>query len=215
MNKVVLITGGARGIGSAIALELAKHGYDIVINYLTSKQPAKELKEKIENGEDVYEHWTKEYEINKLEPKPVPSFKATQIKEKFGTLRFYYSGGDDYINGVINFAENMSCDICEECGDKGKLRNGSWIRTLCDSHSKDKEEGNPFQIGDEIYALVDGGHKKFIIKEYHADGYLAKERIEWSDEEYNEFFKESDETYVLKKNESDMLSYYEALIITE
>ena len=48
MNKVVLITGGARGIGSAIALELAKHGYDIVINYLTSKQPAKELKEKIE-----------------------------------------------------------------------------------------------------------------------------------------------------------------------
>ena len=49
MNKVVLITGGARGIGSAIALELAKHGYDIVINYLTSKQPAKELKEKIES----------------------------------------------------------------------------------------------------------------------------------------------------------------------
>ena len=51
MNKVVLITGGARGIGSAIALELAKHGYDIVINYLTSKQPAKELKEKIESTE--------------------------------------------------------------------------------------------------------------------------------------------------------------------
>lgn len=28
-------------------IELAKHGYDIVINYLTSKQPAKELKEKL------------------------------------------------------------------------------------------------------------------------------------------------------------------------
>lgn len=47
MNKVVLITGAARGIGKAIALELAKNGYDIVINYLTSKEAAAQLKEKI------------------------------------------------------------------------------------------------------------------------------------------------------------------------
>lgn len=45
MNKVVLVTGGAKGIGKAIAIELAKQGYDIVINYLTSKNEAKELQE--------------------------------------------------------------------------------------------------------------------------------------------------------------------------
>ncbi|MFQ6838244.1 MAG: SDR family NAD(P)-dependent oxidoreductase [Thomasclavelia spiroformis] len=47
MNKVVLITGGARGIGKAIALELGKQGYDIVINYLSSKKEAEILKDKI------------------------------------------------------------------------------------------------------------------------------------------------------------------------
>lgn len=47
MNEVVLITGGAQGIGKAIALELGKQGYDIVINYLSSKKEAEILKDKI------------------------------------------------------------------------------------------------------------------------------------------------------------------------
>ena len=48
MNKVVLITGGAGGIGSATALKLAQEGHDIVINFLHSETKANELKEKIE-----------------------------------------------------------------------------------------------------------------------------------------------------------------------
>lgn len=45
MNKVVLITGGAKGIGKAIAIELAKNNYDVVINYHTSKDEALKLQQ--------------------------------------------------------------------------------------------------------------------------------------------------------------------------
>lgn len=53
MNKVVLVTGGAQGIGKAIVLELAKNHYDIVINYLTSNKAAALLEEEIKKKYDV------------------------------------------------------------------------------------------------------------------------------------------------------------------
>ena len=63
--------------------------------------------------------------------KPV-DFRIVQIKEKFGCLRVYYEGGDDYIYGSIRMAENVSSKICERCGNKGEARKGSWIKVLCD-----------------------------------------------------------------------------------
>ena len=53
MNKVVLVTGGAQGIGKAIVLELAKNRYDVVINYLTSNKAAALLEEEIKKNYDV------------------------------------------------------------------------------------------------------------------------------------------------------------------
>lgn len=62
---------------------------------------------------------------------------ATQVKEKFGGLRFYYDGGDDYISGLVSMAESWADHTCEECGAPGKLRHGNWIRTLCDKHEEE------------------------------------------------------------------------------
>lgn len=47
-NKTALITGSSRGIGKAIAIRLAKQGYNIVINYARSKSAALQTAEEIE-----------------------------------------------------------------------------------------------------------------------------------------------------------------------
>lgn len=63
-----------------------------------------------------------------------------QIKEKFGGLRFYYHGGDDHIYGLVNMAEVWADHSCEKCGNKGQLRSGGWIRTLCDVHEAEHQQ---------------------------------------------------------------------------
>ncbi len=55
MSKVALITGGAKGIGKAIVKALAKDGYDVVINYLSSKSDAYKLQEEIINKYHVWQ----------------------------------------------------------------------------------------------------------------------------------------------------------------
>lgn len=53
MNQTVLITGGARGIGKAAALELAQSHYNIVVNYHHSKDKAEELQKQIQHAYDI------------------------------------------------------------------------------------------------------------------------------------------------------------------
>jgi len=71
---------------------------------------------------------------------PVQQVTVSQIKEKFGGLRFYYDGGDDEISGMVRMAEAWADASCEECGAPGKSRNGGWIRTLCDKHEEEHQE---------------------------------------------------------------------------
>jgi hypothetical protein len=65
--------------------------------------------------------------------------KISQIKEKFGGLRYYIESGDKTIFGMIQLAEALSFTICEECGQPGKLRSGGWMKTLCDKHEEERQ----------------------------------------------------------------------------
>lgn len=60
--------------------------------------------------------------------------EATQVKEKFGGLRFYVQGSDDFIDGIIDLAESMSYRICSQCGNQSTpQKKRGWVYTLCEN----------------------------------------------------------------------------------
>jgi hypothetical protein len=80
-----------------------------------------------------------------------PNYEIHQVKEKYGTLRFYIGGPVKdkmtaaIIEDLISYAEELSSIICESCGAAryGKirtrydetvaLRDNGWMKTLCNS----------------------------------------------------------------------------------
>lgn len=116
------------------------------------KQHNELLKEYLEgNQEPLRQHYYKMFNSKKYadgciarsvnsgyrEIKEVYQVVAVQVKEKFGGLRFYYSGGDEYVDGLVAMAEALSYVTCEQCGKVGKPNEIGWIVTLCDDCRKE------------------------------------------------------------------------------
>jgi len=59
---------------------------------------------------------------------------VTQVKEKYGGLRFYVHGATGEQYALIQFAESMSYRTCEVCGDRGRSNGGGWIQVRCKKH---------------------------------------------------------------------------------
>ena len=81
------------------------------------------------------------YQVGSLNSIPEKEWQveATQVKEKWGSLRFYTNCGDDHIWGMIWLAEVMSKNTCEMCGTTENVSStsGGWTKNLC---PKCKEE---------------------------------------------------------------------------
>jgi len=67
---------------------------------------------------------------------------ATQVKEKFGPLRFYVDHRTSAVSLAIEEACIRSGEICEHCGEPGMLHIDShhWRRTLCRTHLQEIED---------------------------------------------------------------------------
>lgn len=61
------------------------------------------------------------------------NFHFNQVKEKFGTLRIYWSCGNKTVSNIIDDAEDQSGTICEVCGstDEVETEGPGWLTTHC------------------------------------------------------------------------------------
>ena len=97
MAKIVLVTGGSRGIGSEIARVYASHGYNVVINYNNSDKEANNLCLELENNYNVKTMAIKcdvsiEDDVKNM---------VEQIKERFNTLDVVVNNAGICIDSVL------------------------------------------------------------------------------------------------------------------
>lgn len=173
------------------------------IEHLTEENERnKEYIKKIEAGGRVPEWIQIAYEKGKLVIKDVPDFVADQVKEKFGTLRFYYHGGDDYIAGLVSMAETMSGMTCDVCGSPGQTGGRGWIRTRCEQHQEGKNEQTSINVGDETMVLKLGEMIEVEVVEVISDLEFRCKRIfegTWNEERgETEDYSGPDEYYIAR-----------------
>jgi hypothetical protein len=66
--------------------------------------------------------------------------RVSQVKEKYGTLRFYMTTETDEMSKLIRKAEKESEKTCEQCGKPGKIRGHGWLYTACLEHTKEGDK---------------------------------------------------------------------------
>jgi len=75
--------------------------------------------------------------------------RAHQVKEKFGSLRFYMSFSTEEMFSAISEAEEKSIITCEACGKPGSMRKTGWVYTFCDEcFEKTKTGWKPYMDED-------------------------------------------------------------------
>jgi 3-oxoacyl-[acyl-carrier protein] reductase len=105
-RKTAVVTGGSRGIGRSISENLAREGYNVVINYRSSEQNAEELKERL---------LSEGFSVDIFRADVSVACEAESLIE-FAKMRF---GGLDVLVNNAGIAEiKLFTDITDEDWDK-------------------------------------------------------------------------------------------------
>jgi hypothetical protein len=109
-------------------------------------------------------------------------FSALQIKEKYGTLRFYWTGrlskeAEARVDEAIDLAEARSACTCELCGEEGRLhRKGGWLMTRCAAHAEGRAVETELRFENvHIMERTVGGTREVLCRRYDraTDSFIA------------------------------------------
>lgn len=129
-KRVALVTGGAKGIGKAIALKLADAGFSLAINYRTSEKEANELVSYLQSRG-----------VNALAIRADLS-KRDEVKKMYETCRAYFGFVDTVINNAGVSQYKMFCDCTDEDYDFVMNNNLRSAVNVCSLFSPDMVSNN-------------------------------------------------------------------------
>lgn len=130
-NKVAMVTGSSRGLGKALAIELANNGYDIVVNYARSKSGAEETVKEIEAlGQKAMMVRSNVGDVQKLRE------MFEQVKEEFGRLDVFVSNAASGVLRPIMELEESHWDWTMNINAKAMLFGAQEAAKLMDRGGK-------------------------------------------------------------------------------
>lgn len=130
-NKVALVTGSSRGLGKAMAIELAKNGYDVVVNYARSRSAAEETVKEIEAlGRKALLIRANVGDMTKLKA------MFAEIKETFGRLDVFVSNAASGVLRPIMELEETHWDWTMNINAKAMLFGAQEAAKLMDRGGK-------------------------------------------------------------------------------
>ncbi len=130
-NKVAMVTGSSRGLGKAFAIELAKQGYDIVVNYARSRSAAEDTVKEIEAlGRKAIMIRANVGDVAKLR------VMFEQVKEEFGRLDVFISNAASGVLRPVMELEESHWDWTMNINAKAMLFGAQEAAKLMDKGGK-------------------------------------------------------------------------------
>lgn len=126
---------------------VALYPFLVVRDYFEADLPEPSLKETTFYGEyDLPDGWKLLFlqmceDIRKAStPVELQSLRIVQVKEKFGEIRCYISGGTSAIDTIIDNYSYVSGYICRRCGNIATVVSQSWISPWCNTCKRDIQD---------------------------------------------------------------------------